>query len=468
MLSFATEFPVDHAHDRQEFIDVVRRWVLDSPHAKLVEDDFHGCGVEGRFAARRENQALEVTAAVTPDEEMVAVKMTQSDHELEWSTEAVFSRRVEDTWVGVRTSRESNQPAVRLPPAKKPILVKSLLENLGGGKDGLLAVSSAPHALSNNDIDTAARLMLGQADCRLPVVYVSASFSGKSLVDVEWLARGLSGMAHVVVEPNRPFSRRLQIDVESQNVYGGAIGIYWPEASGRRSFFMDSPFTGSEDLATAITDEVRAALLNRRPLYRCTKGAVDEAVSGLAYAQLKASGSQELLSYVASFDTEIRAKTDRLEDAEREIARLTRELRGYESKASAAAATGLALRTAEQSFFPNEISDVVISALSDARSRLQADSRRIHIISSILDANAETKQLDRRREELKKILRDYTSMTKEIRHQLEDLGFTITDDGKHYKLIYEGDERYTFALAKTGSDRRGGLNSASDISKRVF
>jgi hypothetical protein len=59
-------------------------------------------------------------------------------------------------------------------------------------------------------------------------------------------------------------------------------------------------------------------------------------------------------------------------------------------------------------------------------------------------------------------------MTPTIKSDLNNLGFTIDDDGKHYKLIYMQDDRYTFPLPKSGSDWRGGMNAASDISKRVF
>jgi hypothetical protein len=48
------------------------------------------------------------------------------------------------------------------------------------------------------------------------------------------------------------------------------------------------------------------------------------------------------------------------------------------------------------------------------------------------------------------------------------MGFAISDEGKHYKLVFQGDDRYSFSLAKSGSDHRGGLNAASDISRLLF
>jgi hypothetical protein len=51
---------------------------------------------------------------------------------------------------------------------------------------------------------------------------------------------------------------------------------------------------------------------------------------------------------------------------------------------------------------------------------------------------------------------------------LETLGFSIEEEGKHHKLTFGGDDRYTFTLPKSGGDHRGGLNAAAGISKRLF
>lgn len=59
-------------------------------------------------------------------------------------------------------------------------------------------------------------------------------------------------------------------------------------------------------------------------------------------------------------------------------------------------------------------------------------------------------------------------MTPHILQELKDIGFEISEDGKHYKLTYFGDARYTIALAKTPSDYRSGQNNISIITKTVF
>ena len=69
---------------------------------------------------------------------------------------------------------------------------------------------------------------------------------------------------------------------------------------------------------------------------------------------------------------------------------------------------------------------------------------------------------------MKNLLRGYRSMDAKTKNGLIEMGFDVAEDGKHYKLTFMGDDRYTFTLPKSGSDHRGGLNAASDISRLLF
>ena len=46
-----------------------------------------------------------------------------------------------------------------------------------------------------------------------------------------------------------------------------------------------------------------------------------------------------------------------------------------------------------------------------------------------------------------------------------ELGITISEDGKHYKLTYNNDPRYMVTVGKTPSDNRAGNNNAALINK---
>ncbi|HDL86006.1 MAG TPA: hypothetical protein ENH11_06740 [Candidatus Acetothermia bacterium] len=470
MLSFATEFPITHDCHALRFIEAVKTWILGSPHTRLTPNMLRDLAPTGEASVKEGHESLKTLGVSGSDQDAVAVRYKTSSKGLEWTTTSVFSRTASDAWVRIQVSCETSHPAVRLPPAKKPILVRTLLDEFGGAPDGLLRIGRSPFRLEDTDIDVAAQLIRGEAGCRLPLVYVSAPFQGGPIVDCDRLAADLSAMAHVVVEPNRPFSVRLRLDVGSENVYGGTVGIYWPEGGGRRSFFIGRDYESPSQVSKAVFDEIRVALTNRRPLERCTWASVQESWSRKEIQALQASGSQELSEYIEAFDKELDAKTERIEDAEREIRRLRSELQVYEARlAAGGGGVSIVKPGREQDLYLNETLIIVRDAIADALTRVPDNSRRQHVLESLLKANEDVDDMaESNREELKQILRGTKGMKSKMRSRLEAMGFSITEDGKHYKLVFQGDNRYVFTLPKSGSDWRGGLNAASDIGSMLF
>ena len=311
MLSFATEFPVDTTRTTIDFLLAVREWLLGSPHTAFEESDLTELEVRDEFSARKSNELIETLKYEATGSDTAAVRYTKLDRGLEWVSTIVFSRSQPTSWIGVRTSCESQLPSARLPAARKPVFVQTFLTRLGGGSDGEIQVQPVPLRLANSDIPLAARCISGRAGCRLPLVYVSARFHGGHIVNVESLADALAGMAHVLVEPNRAFSVRLMTEVSSQNVYGGAIGVYWPEGGGRRSFFLHQESESPLEMERAVVEEVRSALANRRPLARTTWPAVQELISRRTYNALREQGSTEVQKYAEEFDKELKSKASR-------------------------------------------------------------------------------------------------------------------------------------------------------------
>lgn len=465
MLSFSTEFPLGDGSTPDAFLATVKSWALASPHTTFNRAGLELLAIGREKMVRAGNAELELAGGVDQSEAAISVRHTVRDGDVDWITEISFANAGQP-WASVRTFRDSSSPVAHLPPAKKPVIVMTLLDALGGGADGELPVSRAAHLLRNDDISLAGRLITGDAGCYLPVVYVSAPFDGSGYLDHGVLARDLCGMAHVVVEPNRPFSQRLQLEVSSNNAYGGAIGIYWPDGAGRH-FILPNYNLSLTERRQAVTRAVRAALLNRRPLQWCSWIAAQQISSRLAIKELRSSGSDEVEVYISTFDAEIALKNKQIKDAEDEIQRLHAELgKATRSKADQ---SGIHLKVAsEQEYFPGEISGVVRDAVAEAVSRVQLGSRREHILRAVAASNVPRETSSEGRDRLKSILRGYKTMSKEVRDGLLELGFSITEDGKHYKLVYRSDGRYVFSMPKTSSDHRAGLNLASDIAKRIF
>jgi hypothetical protein len=123
----------------------------------------------------------------------------------------------------------------------------------------------------------------------------------------------------------------------------------------------------------------------------------------------------------------------------------------------------------EQEFYQSEVFGIVRDAVEDASTHVSDDSRRRHVLASVLHANPVREDLGTpMREELKQLLRGSRGVDAKVRHGLEEMGFWIAEDGEHCKLVYQGDDRYTFTLPKSGSGRRSGLNAASDIGRPLF
>ncbi|MDD5793078.1 MAG: hypothetical protein PUD22_10890 [Erysipelotrichaceae bacterium] len=86
-------------------------------------------------------------------------------------------------------------------------------------------------------------------------------------------------------------------------------------------------------------------------------------------------------------------------------------------------------------------------------------------VEDILENNPYQHLSDERKQRVKNLFKGYKTLTGTMKQELLNLGFQIKDDGKHYKITYQGDPRYMVAIGKTPSDNRTGSNNAGMINK---
>ena len=282
MLLFATEFPIDHGQDPIVFLKIVREWVLATEGTVLTEADLEPFTERDELTVTAGEEMVRLLRVSLPDDESVAIGYAHQDGPVKWATTLVYSRQADDTWISVRVSVDARERGVPIPSAKKPVIVHTLLDELGGAMDGALAVRTTPVRLSDLDMELAVRCVTGEAGCHLPVVYVSVDPTGGHVLHVDALALALAGTAHVLVEPDRMFSMQLKHLSGSRNVYGGTIGVHWPDGNGRRPFFVGGGVRTAADLGPAIMEEIRRALATRLPMPRCAWATVQQAHVQLA------------------------------------------------------------------------------------------------------------------------------------------------------------------------------------------
>lgn len=468
MQTFYTEFPVGPECNLEKLIFMGIEWIVGSPHSEIPEEIISEIDGNKCWARDFGSEQVEVNRAFLDGVEIGGVKYCRNESNgLSWETTVVGEKTESGLWVGIRISCETSNLGTKVPPPKKPYIIKQIFQQYGGGKDGEISVSDQPIELKNSDVALAKRILSGESGATLPIVYVSAPFNNKKFINSSELATWLSGMAHVVVEPNRSFSIRLMDEVNQKNVYGGIIGIYWANGSGGKRFYIDRGAT-PDGVRKSIHWEVKNALAIRRSTRKCTWSHVSEASARETMVKLKADGSTALQSYINTFDAEIKAKEALLKNAENEISRLFSEIRRLEAVEGFDAEGGILENGTERDLYPGERHDLVLMTLEDALPNVVQGSRRQHIISDIVKDNKKIGSTRKMEAELKSLLRTYKEMDARSKARFEELGFSIGADGKHYKAIFREDPRYTFILPKTSSDVRAGKNCASDISKILF
>ncbi|MEX5716709.1 hypothetical protein IC615_27545 (plasmid) [Serratia ureilytica] len=93
----------------------------------------------------------------------------------------------------------------------------------------------------------------------------------------------------------------------------------------------------------------------------------------------------------------------------------------------------------EYELFEGEVLEIIMSSIRKVLPTNYEGGRYHDVLSSISSANPCSTNLLERDKKLKQALVGYTKMTpKSERGVLNDVGFSISEEGKHYKITYHG------------------------------
>ncbi|GAB5389055.1 MAG: hypothetical protein Alpg2KO_20230 [Alphaproteobacteria bacterium] len=480
MKTIAAEFPVPREFSPDAFCDKVRNWVLGSHHNAFDPTNLPPIEVKPKQHYTDGKDELEIVQVTEGERDMVAIQYILRQGGLNWVTEGVYSRNTKDCWCSVRLTVTADKAGRELPQPLVPLLAKQILDAVPGAKDGAMPIQADPHLLEDAEADFVAELMEGNPPRHLPVIFISA-FGGKPLrVDAQYIAAKLAGMAHILVEPHRGFSFLLKDKVSVPNAFAGTIGVYWPETR-----FVDllHPEDRFEQVQSEMQDrlikKVIDVMAGRKPLPRLMRDTVLKALTRQEQAAAKAEVEAVADELIEQLDTEADELDARLEQVEAELAQANAQIEALQAAlagqagADAAAASGtgkLVLATGgESNFYDGEIRDFVLDAVEYALDRaIGPKARRRDVLQALLDHNQPGGEAAKRVDALKQLFKGFTHLDRATRKQLQDYGFEITDDGKHYKATWNGDERYVVSLPKSGSDGRTGGNLTSQFSNWFF
>ena len=466
MVVWATEFPAPVGTDPNAILTVAEGWLRGSPHHPWRDFDLPSISDGETIRTEHEGQVVQRVRASMDVSQWSGLRHTWTEHsKRDWTTDVIAWATESATMIAVRLECNLLAAGLTLPRPRKPYVVKLLLEQFSGGTDSWLVVRDQPATLAEAQVNDAAAIILGTTAVTLPIVYVSCGPGDRPMVDPLELSEWLAGMAHVVVEPSRHFSFALARVVERRNPYAGAVAVLWPRTLEGLTRFLPRDHNSPEDLSSTVVERVRIALAAVRPSPELTWHFLQELVAKQRIEALRSTGSTQVEAYVSAFDAELLAKDERIKEAEREIGRLQAELRRLE----AAASGGGALQPGEEEeLYPGEVKDALLYALSLSTGMLEESGRRRNIIDDLLRTNKSSGNDDEIAEALKHCFAASGELTTSNRRVLEELGFEISEDGRHNRATFRGDSRYSFVISKSSSDHRAGKNLASEINRKLF
>lgn len=480
MLLYSTMLDINDTLTPDKFIDLVIRWNQGSPHSDNVIKDLHW---NGERNIRYGNDWLWLDIQEYRNKNIIAVRFEKKEGDgAIWDTDYVMN--FDEMRMAIRLDRSYTESAFVLSlEFSTPHFVSMLIDEGYVKDDGDLSVLHSPIFITEDNVQVLIDIINGNAEYKLPVVYVSKTFFNEDPVTLWKLTTKLKGVAHILVEGSVRLNSVIREGCSDQNEYNGSIGVYYPNRALLHKRFHYRNYSGPDDfLLNKVTRNVlqysnrqivgdlytwlgvNNSLLRDR--YQCQR---EERIAAETEKAKAIHDHQEISDLLSSTDEEIKSYRDQIDLLTRENERLKAENTGLHDKLMAADREPLLYAGDEDDFYEGELKDVLLAAIKDMLPLVVEGSRREAVLQDILKSNGYRRIGEEKARELKAILRGYRQLTPNMKRELENLGFVFDEaDKKHYKVYYYEDSRYQFTLAKTPSDNRSGANISSDIIKKVF
>ena len=458
MLLFSAQLEISNAMTKEAFVRLAIEWNQGSPH---VENRIQGINWNGEYNVRYGTENLWLAIEEYRNKNTVAIRYEKIESDgVVWDTDYVMN--FDDMKMSIRLDRSFLEEALTMD-----------------------AVFSTPHFITllieHNyiNVTTLTDVINGKEKYRMPIVYISKTANSDDPVEIWKLADRLKGVAHVLVEESTSLNSTIRRLCNDNNEYYGAVGVYFPNNAYGHKRFLYRAYDGidavlAEKVIRSVIQYCNAQMVDTLYTWQGVNNALlrdrlDSRSAELLLAEKeKERVSEEADQLIELGDEDVRRLKKQVEELTRSNEALAYENQGLRAKIDGVDSLPVLYLGGEDEFFPNEIKLIVLDALKDALPKYGTGTRRRDVLIDIISNNDCQNILNERAEELKVLLKGYKNVSGSMKRTLQDIGFTITEDGKHYKLTYFGDGRYMVTLGKTPSDGRSGLNTATTIIKNML
>jgi len=481
MLLFSTVLQTRETLTPDAFIRLVLKWNEESQYDENIVRDIHW---QGEHNVRYGNSHLWIEFLEDPEQGIIAARHEKivGDGTV-WDSDFILNYKMQKIVIQLdRTYKE--ECLVINADFSTPHFISLLIEAGYIQDDNGLPVLNTP-IRGSEDQALHKEVFPSSGKYQLPIVYISKNDLGEDPLDVNMLASRLKGVAHVLIEDNSTLCCYYP---------NGTLYISYPSGTAKNRRFIYYSRYGHRDarLEKAVRNVIQYCLVQRiDPLLTwsglqvtLTTRKVDGLIKGINEAEsARQEAEAETNQVYEEFDEELK-KTDaeqeklrmELEEMKERICELRNdndallcENQGLRKKYADAEGQPLVYMGDEKEFYDDEIRDILLGILEDARAQMKEGTRRSDILTDILQNNPYQRLAEKRKEHVKNLYKGFSSVTGAIRQGLRELGIEISKgDGKHYKLTMGDDQRYIVTISKTPSDRRAGDNCAAEICKKMF
>ncbi|MBO4689037.1 MAG: hypothetical protein J5636_11070 [Clostridiales bacterium] len=510
MLLFSTVLDVKRELDRNAFRALVVEWNQKSRHEENI---IPGLAWKDEKSLKCGSDDLWLAAEELDREEIIAVRYEKRKADgIIWDTDYVMNFK--ERKLAVRLERSYTEDAnLGDYYFATPYFISQLIKNDMLPMDDDLPILNRPIIVNDDNIGILARVIKEEKRYKYPVIFVSRTPGGNTIVDVDLLASRLKGAAHVLVQETPALNGKIREACEDRNEYNGTIGVYFPNPAIKKARY----FTHAEDGApfdqalletvirrvfqycnSKLVDPLQtwqgvnnALLLSRvatqfrqRQIAEAARNKAEEAKRMAEEAKKKAEEEKSLLE--ASMDEKekqiwseakqeatdqaIESFVDDMSALEAQIAALTKENerlmaenQGMRAKYANVESTPLLMFGEEHDYYPGEIKDMILLTLEESLKTFRDKSRRRDVVKDIIESNDYQGMTKKRDAEIRALLKSFNGMDGKLKQNLEALGFDIDMTGPHIRVTYYGDPRYEEMLSKTPSDWRTGKISQSKL-----
>ena len=474
MLLLSTILQINDDMTKEDFVRLAIEWNQGSPHHENI---IPGMVWNGEKDIKYGNETLWL--AIKDYQNIVAVRYEKTESDgVVWNTDFVMN--FTDRRLSVRLDRSYLESALTVEYSfSAPHFISLLIEQGYLKNDGDLPVSNKPIILDKDNLQTLINVINGKSKYRLPVVYISKTIDGEDPVNIKGIASRLKGVAHVLVQKHVNLNNKLRWECNSKNEYYGAIGIYYPNQAVGNKKYLYRAYEGSkkilmEKVIRSVIHYSNSQMVDTLYTWSGVSNAMLRDLCSiqkeecLAAEQDKDKAYDEANKLMELADDEITNLREQVAQLTKANDALTYENQGLKAKIDSTDDTPVLYFGDEDEFYQGEIREMILEAISDKLKNTANKTRRYDVLSDILKRNSYLGIPEKRANDLKNLLKDYRTMSGSLRQALTEMGFKISEDGKHYRLTYYGDGRYKTTVSKTASDHREGKNIASTIIKNMF